>query len=166
MVWGFDKENELVLVNKGSENQMVFKDLKPSYKGVKSFKMVLSSHPGMALVRNGACQQYDHGCDLYLNIHMAKYAMSCFIDEDGTLHDADMPFAVFDGHDHLNVAPHLFTNHPEYPHQKWKINQDGTISLNKAPDYVLGCDGGIMVKMVKRGNENQLVFEEAYNYLV
>lgn len=154
VVWGLDKDNELVLVNKGAENQLVFKELTPSYQNMTSFKMTLSSHPGMALVKNGAFQQYGHGCDQYLNLHMEKYAMSAFIDADDTLHDADMPFAVFDGWDHLNTAPHLFTNHPDYEHQKWTINADGTISLNKASDYVLGCDGGIMVKMVKRGSEH------------
>lgn len=120
----------------------------------------------MGLAKNGAFQQYGHGCDEYLNLNMAKYAMSCFIEEDGTLHDADCSAYVFDGHDHKGRAPHLFTNHPEYDHQKYVINQDGTISIKKDPEYVLGCDGGIMVNMVKRGNENQLVFEEVFDYLV
>jgi hypothetical protein len=116
MVWGLNEENELVLTNKGAENQLVFRDLKPAVISKHKFKMTLSSHPGMAIVKNGAIHQYGHGCDHYLNLHMAKYAMSACIDEDGTLHDVDMPFLVFDGWDHLNTAPHLFTNHPEYEH--------------------------------------------------
>ena len=85
---------------------------------------------------------------------MAKYAMTCFFDENKMLHDADSAYQVLDGWDHKKVQPHLFTSHIEYPHQKFTANSDGTISLNKDPNYVLGCDGRIALKMVERGSEN------------
>ena len=92
--------------------------------------------------------------DQYLALSMAQFAMTCFIDDDGMLHDADAAYQVFDGWDHTKVAPHLFTSHAEYPHQKFVINPDGTISLKKDADWVLGCNGKVAVKFVKKGDAN------------
>ena len=57
--------------------------------------------------------------------------------------------------------------HEEYQHQKFAINQDGTISLQSDPDWVLGTDErSKRVRFVKKGSKNQFVFDQAADYLL
>lgn len=95
---------------------------------------------------------------------MPKYAMSCFLDSEGFLHDAESCAHAFDGWEHHNRPALLFTFHPEYEHQKYIFNEDGTISLKRDPEWVFGSDGRIGFKFVKKDSEHKLVFDEIANH--
>lgn len=121
MVWGV-RSGELVLVHQGSPQQLVFKELRPSFTPELTFRLTLISHPGKGIVKNGSERQYGHGLDQYISLGDARFAMTCFMDEFSQLHDADMPYQTLDGWDHTKVAPHFFTNHLEYKHEKFTLN--------------------------------------------
>jgi len=58
----------------------------------------------------------------------------------------------------------MFTSHLEYEHHKFIFNTDDTIGFVSEPDCVLGVGSNVLfksVKWVKRGDPNQLVFENA-----
>ena len=71
---------------------------------------------------------------------------------------------VLDADDYHNFAP-KFAKKSGKPSQKFKLNKDGTISMNADPSLVLGCEGGFKVKMVKLGSPDQLIFDELPDYI-
>lgn len=92
MVWGRNAKNELVLVEWQSEMRLQFNDLRQSIIPKATFKLKPSSHPGKGICKNGKSNQYGHGMDQYLYICSDEFAMKCFMDESGQLHDAEHPF--------------------------------------------------------------------------
>jgi len=97
----------------------------------------------------------------------AKDAESIFIDSHGFIHSKSRPSQAFDGYEHETRDLEFFSLHMDYDHQQFSINQDGTISFNNDPNWVLGTDENVKkVKFVKKGNEHQFIFEEAANYLI
>ena len=90
----------------------------------------------------------------------ADDAESIFIDDLGFVHSKTRPASVFDGYEHETRDLEFFPMHTDYGHQKFRINQDGTISFVPNPDWVLGTDANTKrVKFVKRGNEHQFIFD-------
>ena len=61
-------------------------------------------------------------------------AMTIFVDGDHIL-NADLFYNTLDGWEHKtrDVGTIFFTKHSEYPHQKFTVNSDGTISIDKDP---------------------------------
>ena len=97
----------------------------------------------------------------------AEDAESIFIDDLGFIHNKSRPTQAFDGYEHETRDLEFFPLHLDYGHQKFSINQDGTISFNPHPEWVLGTDENAKrAKFVKRGNEHQFIFDEAAKYLI
>jgi len=102
--------------------------------------------------------------DQYLEIGDANKAMRVFVDENNHIHWTEYPSLVLDGYRHEKGIPKLFTSHEEYEQQKFIFNTDDTIGFVTEPDCVLGVGSNFLskyVKWVKRGDPNQLVFENA-----
>lgn len=58
-----------------------------------------------------------------------------------------------------------YTSSPDF--QYFSINQDGTISYAKNSELVLGVTGQEeVIKFVKKGDADQLIFDEAAQYLM
>lgn len=112
-------------------------------------------------------KQHSHGQEQYVEIANADKALTVFTDERGYIRHKEQPFMVFDGWgEYQNRGLILFTMIPDYDNQAFTINKDGTISMDRASDYVLGTDAAAKeVLFVRKGNPGQLVFAEVEDYL-
>ena len=54
--------------------------------------LVLSSHPGKAIVLQNNTQQHGHGMEEYIKVGDEKDAISIFVDEDDHIHNANKHF--------------------------------------------------------------------------
>ena len=89
--------------------------------------------------------------------------MTIFVEGDNIL-NADIFYNTLDGWEHKTRRDGtlFFTKHSEYPHQKFTVNSNGTISIDKDPIYVLGTnDTQNIVKWVHFSDKNKFVFENA-----
>ena len=80
---------------------------------------------------------------------------------------SEFPSLAFDAYQHEDgKRKHLFTSHVEYNHQQVTVNDDGTISVNDGPEYVLGIsEDQKNVICVKKGSTNQFIFDNAKKIL-
>ena len=128
--------------------------------------LILSSHPGKAIVLKNETKQHDHGMEEFITLGDEKDAISVFLDEDYHIHNANKHFQTFDGYDHGSRDLEFFTKHFEYEHQKYMAQEDGTILFLKDEEYVLGTDAAATrVVHVKKDREPKFVFRDIKNLL-
>ena len=129
--------------------------------------MILSSHPGKAVVLKDEVRQHGHGMEEFIKLGDEKDAVSIFVDEDNHIHNADKHFQTFDGYQHKDPRDlEFFTKHAEYGHQKYKPQEDGTILFLHDQEYVLGTDHtATRVIHVKKGSDKKFVFRDIKNLL-
>ena len=140
MVLGLNNEDMLVLVKRNSQNRLVFDELKPCFSNEKIMPLIPSSHPGKAVALFNSTTQYNNGMSQMLILGDKEQAINVFIDDDHHIRDADMPFQFLDGWAHLEQPAKFCTKAGNCLHQKYIINDDGTIALANDPNYVLGTD--------------------------
>ena len=102
--------------------------------------LILSSHPGRAIVLTGTVRQHVHGLEEFIKVGDEKDAISIFVDEDNHIHNADRHNHTFDGYKYAHRDLIFYPKHVELPHQKYEPQQDGTILFLHDPNYVLGTD--------------------------
>ena len=143
------RDEKLILVprkvkDESKEDERLFFDaLPPTIKPEKVMPMILSSHPGKAVVLKGKIEQHGHGMVEYIKLGEEKDAISIFVDEDNHIHNADKHFQTFDGYEHHSRDMLFFTKHDEYEHQKYKPQEDGTILFLDDEEFVLGTDAKV-----------------------
>jgi len=115
MVWGM-KGSELVLKSKGSNDQLIFKDLLPTFHNQKSMKMTLRSHPGKGVCLTNKNRQHGHGMEEFLTLGDSHNAISIFADNNHHIHLKHGSFQTLDGYDHTKRDLEFFTMHLEYKH--------------------------------------------------
>ena len=133
-------------------------------------QMILSSHPGKAIVLKNEVKQHDHGMEEFIKLGEEKDAVSIFVDEDNHIYNANKHFKTFDGYEHESRDLEFFTKHPEnhseYEHQKYKPQEDGTILFLHDQKYVLGTDASATrVMHVKKDSQHKFVFRDIKNLL-
>lgn len=119
------REGVVVLVkrekpNEGSDERLVFDELFPTIEPKNIMPLILSSHPGKAIVLKNEVKQHGHGMEEFIRLGEEKDAISIFVDEDNHIHNADKHFQTFDGYEHKSRDLEFFTKHQEYKHQKYK----------------------------------------------
>ena len=165
MVWGLrESDNGLVLVPRGDKNQLVFEGLPPAFSNIKTMKLEPSNFPGKAVFTTKT-QQHGHGMDQFVTFGDANdaNAMTVFVDGD-FIHNANKFYSVLDAWDHKNrkEGTVFFTKEKDDSGQIFTINSNGTISLDKDPQYVLGTnDKQNIVKWVLDDDKNRFIFENA-----
>ena len=143
MVWGLRKsDNRLVLVPKGDENQLIFDGLPQAFSNKKVMKLAPSNFTGKAVVATHK-RNHGHGMELHVTFGDSNdpNAISIFAEGDHIM-NAAIPYNTLDGWDHKKRPEGcvFFTKHSDYPHQRFTVNEDGTIGLNIDPKYVLGTN--------------------------
>ena len=78
-----------------------------------------------------------------------------------------MPSLCFDAYKHEDgQRKYLFTSRGEDSDQQFTVNDNGTISVNDGPEYVLGIsEDQKNVICVKKGSTNQFIFDNAKKIL-
>ena len=93
-------------------------------------------------------------------------AIKVFIDSEDHIHDYNRPMNNFDSYTHTQRPMIFFTKHSGLPQQKYTINNEGSISLDKDPNWVIGHDETkTKVIHVSRLDEKRLIFENAQELL-
>jgi len=168
MCLGFREGKGLVLVNHELTNTSVderlfFDDLPPTISpmDIRYMPMVLFSHPGKAIVLTHETRQHGHGMEQMMKVGDEKDAMWVFKDADNHIHNYEVPFQTFDGHDHHQRDLEFFTKHVDYGHMKYKAQVDGTILFLHDDDFVLGTDEKAeRVMHVNKNSEHKFVFRD------
>ena len=128
--------------------------------------LILSSHPGRAIVLKNDVKQHDHGMEEFITLGDEKDAISVFLDEDCHIHNANKHYQTFDGYAHDSRDLEFLTKHVEYGHQKYMPQENGTILFLHDPEYVLGTDATTTrVMHVKKDSELKFVFRDIKNLL-
>jgi hypothetical protein len=162
------RDEKVVLVKRtlpegGSQkdDRLFFDALTPTLAPEKTMPMILSSHPGKAVVLKNEVRQHGHGMEEFIKLGDEKDAISIFVDEDNHIHNADKHNQTFDGYEHDHRDLEFFTKHVEYGHQKYKPQADGTILFLADEDYVLGTDAkATRVMHVKKDSAHKFVFRD------
>lgn len=97
-----------------NDNRLFFDALTPTLLPLKVMPLILSSHPGRAIVLKNETKQHGHGMEEFIKVGDQKDAISIFVDEDNHIHNADKHFQTFDGYQHGNRDLEFFTKHVEY----------------------------------------------------
>ena len=145
------------------DNRMFFDSLQPTLAPEKIMPLILSSHPGRAIVLKKSTRQHGHGMEEFIKVGDEKDAISIFVDDDNHIHNADKQYQTFDGYQHHNRDLEFFTKHVEYAHQKYQPQQDGTILFLHDKNYVLGTDAGASrVMHVRKDSAHKFVFRDIH----
>merc|ERR1719329_11341 len=167
MCLGFRDEKVILVKHDISEGgaskdeRLFFDALSPTIVPKKTMPLILSSHPGKAIVLKNEVIQHSHGMEEMIKLGDEKDAISVFVDEDNHIHNANKHFQTFDGYDHESRDLEFFTKHVEYKHMKYKPQEDGTILFLKDEAYVLGTDeGATRVMHVKKDSKHKFVFRD------
>ena len=124
----------------------------------------------MPVTNNLRAGQHGHGMEQYVTFGDAtdhEKVMTIFVEGDYIL-NTNTFYNTLDGWDHKKRPEGcvFFTKHSEYPHQKFTVNSDGTISHDCDPQYVLGTnDAQDIVKWVLQDDKNKFIFENAQEIL-
>jgi hypothetical protein len=72
-----------------NDYRLFFDALPPTLAPQKIMPLILSSHPGRAIVLKDAVRQHGHGMEEFIKVGDEKDAISIFVDEDKHIHNAD-----------------------------------------------------------------------------
>ena len=105
-------------------------------------KLAPSNFTGKAVVATHK-RNHGHGMEQHVTFGDSNdpNAISIFAEGDHIM-NAAIPYNTLDGWDHKKRPEGcvFFTKHSDYPHQRFTVNEDGTIGLNIDPKYVLGTN--------------------------
>jgi len=89
-------------------------------------------------------------------------AIQVWVDKDGCICDATNPYHCFDGRGYQTGTFTFLSKQETLKHQRFTVNEDGTIGMTDFPEYVLGTDpeAAKVVKLVKNASEHKFIFQD------
>ena len=107
-------------------------------------KLAPTNFSGKAVVMTHR-KNHKHGMEQYIkfgDIDDPK-AMNIFVEGDH-VYNADIPYNILDAFEHKtrDCGMIFFTKLPNIKHQKFTVLENGMISLDIDPQYVMGTDEG------------------------